>query len=54
MKTELIDFLKTNDAKFYAILLAGITIFYGYRGLVVEYEGVKVELGTNNPNQLCI
>ncbi|HEM3696610.1 TPA: hypothetical protein ACGO00_001913 [Streptococcus suis] len=54
MNTELIDFLKTNDAKFYAILLAGITIFYGYRGLVIEYEGVKVEFGSNTSNQACI
>lgn len=54
MSTEMIDFLKTNDAKFYAVLLTGVAVIFGYKGLMVEYKGAQVRLGTNNTVQQYI
>lgn len=47
MDKNMLDFLRTTDAKFYAILISGVTVFLSYKGLNIEASGIKVKLGQN-------
>lgn len=54
MDKNMIEFLKTSDAKFYVILAYGLVVFLSYKGLDIEANGIKVKLGLNNSTKQYI
>ena len=45
MNNDVLDFLKTNDGKFYSLLFSGILLWGIHKGVKVKWMGLEVELG---------